>query len=220
MQTGFSLSTIGVTGLLIGSLGLAGCPSPQSLVASSAPSKQALPVVQSTPPQVAIATIPPVAVNYDICGEIDDWQRPSLAAQTEALMSNPRYGEALATEPLQSLFEKFWHESLITFTTYGLSARTEPVYLSGVWTGIEAMEACYEGDRPIEINTGERAEMWLIGYQVVDFTWTGEAYQMTVEPTPTGLRFLQFERVESGDTLPLVVLESTGQTLTVAAGDW
>jgi hypothetical protein len=220
MQTGFSLSTIGITGLLIGSLGLVGCPSPQSLVASSSPSKQALPVVQSVPSQVAIATVPPVAVAYDICGEIDDWQRPSLEAQTEALMTNPRYGEALATEPLQSLFEKFWHESLITFTTYGLSARTEPVYLSGVWTGIEAMEACYEGDRPTTINAGERAEMWLIGYQVVDFTWTGETYQMTVEPTPAGLRFLQFERVENEATLPLVVLENTGQALTVASGDW
>ncbi|RZM74433.1 hypothetical protein [Leptolyngbya iicbica] len=220
MQTGFSLSTIGFAGLLVGSLGLAGCPSLHRLAESPSSSAQALPVVQSGPTQVAIATAPPTAIAYDICGEIDDWQRPSLEEQTTALQENPRYGEALATEPLQSLFEKFWHESLITFTTYGLSARTEPIYLSGVWTGIDEMSACYEGDRPTAINAGERAEMWLIGYQVVDFTWTGDQYQMTVEPTTTGLRFLQFERVESAATLPLVVLENTGATLTVATGDW
>lgn len=220
MQTVFSLSTFGVTGLLLSGLGLAGCPAWQLPTALTPPAEPALPVVQSESSQVAIATVPPAEVTYDICGAIDDWQRPSLAEQTEALLANPRYGEALTSEPLQSLFEKFWQESLITFTTYGLSARTEPIYLSGVWTGIEAMSACYEGDRPTEINAGDRAEMWLIGYQVTDFTWTGETYEMTVEPTTTGLRFLQFERVENEATLPLVVLESTGQTLTVATGDW
>jgi hypothetical protein len=220
MQTVFSFSTLGVIGLLLGSWGLVGCPSLRSLAEAPTRAEEALPVVQTAPTQVAIATASPTEVAYDICGEINDWQRPSLEAQTAALMANPRYGAALETEPLQSLFEKFWNESLITFTTYGLSARTEPVYLSGVWTGIEAMSACYEGDRPTEINAGNRAEMWLIGYQVVDLIWTGETYQMTVKPTTAGLRFLQFERLEGEETLPLVVLENTGQALTVASGDW
>ena len=220
MQRAFTLSTIGAAGLLIGGLGLAGCPSLGSRAESPTRTSETIPVHQSAPTQVAIATAPPTEVTYDICGEIDDWQRLSLAEQTEALMANPRYGGALETEPLHSLFEKFWQESLITFTTYGLSARTEPIYLSGVWTGIDAMTACYEGDRPTEINAGNSAEMWLIGYDIIDLTWTGETYQMTVEPTTAGLRFLQFDRVEREETLPLVVLGQTGQELTVIAGDW
>ncbi|NEQ44054.1 MAG: hypothetical protein F6K00_11055 [Leptolyngbya sp. SIOISBB] len=181
---------------------------------------EAIPLAQSTSTETAIANSPPQTVNHDVCGALPEWERLSLDAQTTALIENPRYGEALAVEPLKSLFEKFWQESLITFTTYGLSARTEPVYLSGVWTGIEAMSACYEGDRPAAINAGTLAEMWLIGYQIADFVWTGETYQVTVEPTTAGLRFIQFERLENEDTLPLVVLESGGGTLTVASGDW
>lgn len=157
---------------------------------------------------------------YDVCGELPDWERLSLEEQTAALMDNPRYGEAIAIDPLKSLFEKFWHESLITFTTYGLSARTEPINLSGVWTGVEAMSACYEGDRPANINAGTLGEMWLIGYQIVDFSWTGEAYRVTVEPTETGLRFVQFERLDRGASLPMLVQEAGGDELTVASGDW
>ncbi|MEM1279313.1 MAG: hypothetical protein AAF827_18445 [Cyanobacteria bacterium P01_D01_bin.6] len=207
-------------GLTLVSLSLGGCPQPQSFTESPRDHKATISVRQPASTAAVIPTSTPQAITYSVCGEIPDWERLSLEAQTAALMDNPRYGDALTTDPLQSLFEKFWHESLITFTTYGLSARTEPIYLSGVWTGIEEMSACYEGDRPTAINAGEVAEIWLIGYQVVDFTWSGETYQLTVEPTSTGLRFLQFERVEGNGTLPIVVLESTGHELTVASGDW
>lgn len=220
MQTWFSWSKLGIIGLAISSLGLGGCPQSHSLANSSTAQEGVIPTVQPTSTETAIADSPPRTVPYEVCGAIPDWERLSLEEQTAALQENPRYGEELATEPLQGLFEKFWNESLITFTTYGLSARTEPVYLSGVWTGIEAMSACYEGDRPAAINAGDLAEMWLIGYQVVDFVWTGETYQVTVEPTPAGLRFIQFERAEGDATLPLVVLETDGNELTVASGDW
>lgn len=221
MHNRFSWLTVGTLGLVMSTLGLAGCPSSLSLVDSVPSAHEAIPLAQPTSTETAIANSPPQTVTHEICGAMPDWERLSLNEQTAALMENPRYGENLETEPFKSLFEKFWNESLITFTTYGLSARTEPVYLSGVWTGIEAMSACYEGDRPAAMNAGTLAEMWLIGYQVVDFVWTGESYQVTVEPTTAGLRFIQFERLENADTLPLVVLESGGgDTLTVAAGDW
>lgn len=220
MQTMISWSKIGLALVALGTLGLSSCPRLGLLADAQPPSDAVIPVRQTEATTTAIADYPPTSVSYDLCGELPDWERPSLAEQTAALMDNPRYGTELETDPLKELFEKFWHESLITFTTYGLSARTEPVYLSGVWTGIEAMSACYEGDRPTAINTGDLAEMWLIGYQVVDFVWTGDRYQVTVEPTTTGLRFIQFERVESSEDLPIVVLEAGGEELTVAAGDW
>lgn len=220
MHTWFSWPIVNTLGLTLVSLGLVGCPSSLSLADSVSSTQEAIPLAQSASTETAIANSPPQTVTHHVCGALPEWERLSLEAQTTALMDNPRYGEALAAEPLKSLFEKLWQESLITFTTYGLSARTEPVYLSGVWTGIEAMTACYEGDRPAAINAGTLAEMWLIGYQVDEFLWTGETYQITVQPTTTGLQFVQFERLENEDTLPLVVLESGGSTLTVASGDW
>jgi len=220
MQRMNAWSTVGRILVMLGAVGLSGCPQVPPLAATQSAPEAAIPVKQNAATDTAIADYPPAVVSYEVCGEIADWERLSLAEQTSALMENPRYGAELETEPLQELFEKFWNESLITFTTYGLSARTEPVELSGVWTGIDAMSACYEGDRPTAINAGELAEMWLIGYQVVDFVWTGDRYQITVEPTTTGLRFIQFERLEAEAALPLVVLETNGAELTVASGDW
>lgn len=220
MQTMISWSKIGLTLLALGTLGLSGCPQSASLGDAQPSAEMAIPVRQTKSLDTAIADYPPTSVSYEVCGELPNWERLSLAEQTAALRENPRYGADLATAPLKGLFEKFWHESLITFTTYGLSARTEPVYLSGVWTGIEAMSACYEGDRPAAINAGELAEMWLIGYRLVDIVWTGERYEVTVEPTSTGLRFIQFERVEAQEALPVAVIHPNGEELAVASGDW
>lgn len=219
MQMMILWSRIRLIMLALGSLSLMGCPQSLPLADSHASPEIVLPIRQTESTDTAIADDPASPVNYDVCGELVNWERPSLAEQMAALMANPRYGSDLDTEPLRSLFEEFWHESLITFTTYGLSARTEPIYLSGVWTGIEAMAACYEGDRPAAINAGELAEMWLMGYQIVDFVWTGDRYQVTVEHT-TGLRFVQFKRAEQGTSLPIVVLQTSGEEITVASGDW
>jgi hypothetical protein len=187
---------------------------------SQSADSKVIPVVQSESSAIALAEIPPQAVEFEVCSSLPDWQRPELAGQLAELNNNPRYGEALQEAPLQELFDKFWHESVITFTTYGLSARTEPIYLSGVWTAIAAMDACYEGERPEAINQGQLAEMWLFGHQITDMVWTGTEYQVTVESSAQGLQFVQFERFESAETLPLVVIEANGDKLTVASGDW
>ncbi|MEM6837918.1 MAG: hypothetical protein AAF609_13800 [Cyanobacteria bacterium P01_C01_bin.120] len=224
MQRFFSWSKVGWAVFVSGTMSLGGCPATvplsdaQMTRESTMPST--IPASQTESAEAAIANFPPQAVAYEICGDLAHWQRSSLAEQTTALAENPRYGASLTADPLSSLFDKFWQESLITFTTYGLSARTEPIYLSGVWTGIEAMSACYEGDRPAAINAGELGEIWLIGYEIVDFSWTGEAYQLTVEPRPAGLKFVQFERLESGEQLPILVQALDGRELTVASGDW
>ena len=195
---------------------LVGCSQTQDSVVSQA----AIPVVQSSPAETAINSVPTQAVDYDICGEIAGWQRLEHSEQVAALRENPRYGDALSQEPLKSLFDKFWQESVITFTTYGLSARTEPVFLSGVWTGIDAMADCYTGDQTTAINQGEMAEMWLIGHQVSSIVWTGDEYQIDVVAGENGLQFVQFERLESNDSLPIIVIANTGQEMTFASGDW
>lgn len=220
MKKKFSWQTIGVSTLVLSILGLYACPDVQPTQGAKSVDSEAIPVVQSKSTDTAVVEFPSQTVAFEVCGDIPDWQRLELSEQTTALMENPRYGEALNEEPLKELFEKFWHESVITFTTYGLSARTEPVFLSGVWTGINAMDACYEGDRPEAINQNELAEMWLIGHRIIDITWTGEEYQVTVDSTSEGLQFVQFERFEEDATLPIVVLEEDGHEIAAASGDW
>jgi hypothetical protein len=204
----------------LGVLALGGCPDSSQTLLSQASDANVIPVVQSKSTAIALAEMPPQSVEFEVCSHLPEWQRPDLEGQLAELANNPRYGEALNEEPLKELFDKFWQESVITFTTYGLSARTEPIYLSGVWTAIAEMDACYQGDRPEAINQGQLAEMWLIGHQVTDMVWTGTEYQVMVESSSQGLQFVQFERFESADTLPVVVIEANGEEITVASGDW
>ncbi|NER81652.1 MAG: hypothetical protein F6K42_19230 [Leptolyngbya sp. SIO1D8] len=212
--------------LKLGALSLAtfvltGCPETQTSILPETDSTPAIPVAQAAiAPTSTINGLEPQAVSFEVCGNLPDWQRPDLETQTAELNQNPRYIDALSEEPLSSLFEKFWNESIITFTTYGLSARVEPIYLSGVWTGIEAMETCYEGDRPDAINQGQLAEIWLIGHRIINIDWSGDQYQILVEPTSQGLQFVQFDRVENNTALPILVLETDGAEMAVTSGDW
>jgi hypothetical protein len=220
MQITLSWRTIGSSFLGLSILGLFSCPDARLMSDSTSQEPAAIPVVQPKSTDTAIIDYPLQTVNYEVCGELSDWQRLELSDQKAALENNPRYGAAIAEAPLSDLFEKFWHESIITFTTYGLSARTEPIFLSGVWTGIEAMDGCYEGDRPAAINEGELAEIWLIGHRIENIAWNGNEYEVTVEATTTGLQFVQFERYETASSLPIIVLEQNGDELTFASGDW
>ena len=220
MKKPVSWQVIGISILGLSFVGLYACSKVQPNQKAKQPDSDLIPVVQNQSTDAAIVDFPSHVVEFEVCGDIPDWQRLALSEQTTALVNNPRYGDALTEEPLKGLFEKFWHESVITFTTYGLSARTEPVYLSGIWTGIEAMDACYEGERPEAINRGEMAEIWLIGHRIVDVTWNGNEYQVTVNSASTGLQFVQFKRYEENTALPIVVFEETGAELTAASGDW
>lgn len=220
MQNGFSWRRVSLSAICLSVIGVYGCPQTSLIGVSNTAQPEAIPVVQSKPidGQMSVASAQPIS--YEICGDIPDWQRPSFSEHRAELAANPRYGDALEEEPLRGLSDKFWNETLITFTTYGLSARTEPVYLSGVWTGMDAMDACYEGDRAEAINQGLLAEMWLIGHRIADITWTGSEYQVTVASPSNGLQFVQFERVESEETLPIIVVDENGTQQPVISGDW
>lgn len=207
-------------GIISTIIGLSGCPQGRQSALSNQTPPSAIPIAQT-----AIAPGSPIntesqPVSFEVCSNLPDWERPDLDAQTETLTSNPRYSDSLDVEPLQSLSEKFWHESIITFTTYGLSARTEPVNLSGVWTVIDAMDPCYEGDRPEAINQGQLGEIWLIGHRIITIEWLGDQYKVVVEPTQKGLQAIQFDRLEASETLPITVVEADGTEVTVASGDW
>jgi hypothetical protein len=162
----------------------------------------------------------PAALAADICVSLPDWQRPSEVAQLKQLEAMPNYGAALQSEPLAALAKAWWSHDLFSFTTYGLSARTDPLFLSGVWTAIDQTWDCYSGDQGEQINQGDLAELWLLHHRLVGLEWQGDRYLITVEPSDRGLQLVQFNRRESQDGLPLSVVTTTGQLLTVMSGDW
>ncbi len=178
--------------------------------------------VASTFGQLVVSTDAPDrgAIVPDICLSLPDWQRPSELAHLKQLEAMPRYGAALQTDPLADMAKAWWSHEIFSFTTYGLSARTDPLHLSGVWTALDDTWNCYSGDQPEEINRGELAELWLLHHRLVDLNWQDGLYRVTVEPVGYGLQLVQFPRQESEPTLPLQIMTTAGQALAVMSGDW
>jgi hypothetical protein len=159
-----------------------------------------------------------VAVN--LCLDLPQWQRPSEQTQRKRLEQMERYEGLFDDEILISLAKDWWTHEIFSFTTYGLSARTDPHYLSGVWTVLDQIWTCYEGEEPQRINQGEIAELWLINHRLVDVTWRDSQYVVTVEPGDRGLQLVHFNRTENYETLPVAVITPNGTAVSVMSGDW
>ena len=109
---------------------------------------------------------------------------------------------------------------MISFTTYGLSARLEPVTLSGLWTVEDQLWDCYEPEATAAINEGDRAEAWLLNHRITSLQWNGSSYVMLVEPGTAGMQVVQFDRLDSAASLPLTVTTTAGNAVAVVSGDW
>lgn len=160
------------------------------------------------------------SVSINLCVSLPDWQRPSEQTQRKRLAEMGRYDGFLQDETLVSLAKDWWTHEVFSFTTYGLSARTDPHYLSGIWTALDEIWDCYGGEQPQQINSGELAELWLIHHRLVDITWQDNQYVVTVEPDGHGLQLVQFSRSEDYDALPVVVITPAGEEIAVMSGDW
>ena len=155
-----------------------------------------------------------------VCAQVVDWVRPDEQGHMKQLEALPRYGDQIYEDPLKTLLNDFRSHQAITFTTYGLSARTEPLYMSGVWTAVDQLWSCYDGDQPQQINAGELAEVWLLNYRLVDLEPADTGYLMTVEPTETGMEVVQFARQEGSARLNLTVQTTAGVPVETFSGDW
>lgn len=161
-------------------------------------------------------------VSYSVCSESLTWTRPTADEQHKALQANPRYS-SLPSESTQPWQQSFWEKDVIAFTTYGLSARQEPIYFSGLWSLLEQQpvwEQCYDAEKIAQLNSGEIAELWLIGYQVKSMQWVGGRYLLTVEPTDAGAQFVQFPRREAFVTLPLQIVTEDNNPLEFVSADY
>jgi hypothetical protein len=218
---------------LVAISGIAGCPQLLSGAAKEPVAIATTPSADATASatQVAVITTPDVGtVPFSVCADLSDWQRPSASDQQKQLASDPRYEGSLESEPLSSMSQNMWSHPVISFTTYGLSARTEPLNFSGLWEVADQLWThCYsstEGDR---INTGELAETWLINHRLTSLRWENNRYVLVVEPTDMGVQVVQFTRVDQPEidpqgivptTLPLEVVTSTGEAVPTVSGDW
>ncbi|MGB7087749.1 MAG: hypothetical protein WBD47_19480 [Phormidesmis sp.] len=216
--------------VMLGAYVLSGCPSSanNTLLSNQGPLAQEA-IAQETLTQDAIPAsaenVVPASVPFEVCADVDSWQRPSEAEQAKQLDNDDRYGEVLAegaseAGAFKSASTLFWDHQIISFTTYGLSARLEPVNLSGLWTVADDMWNCYEPETTVAINEGDRAEAWLLNHRVSDLSWQGDRYVMTVEPAATGMQVVLFNRVDELTMLPLEVVSATGEPIAVMSGDW
>jgi hypothetical protein len=155
-----------------------------------------------------------------LCIDLPQWRRPSEQTQRKRLQQMDRYEGFFDDEVLVSLAKDWWTHEIFSFTTYGLSARTDPHYLSGVWTALDEIWTCYEGEEAQHINSGEVAELWLINHRLVDIAWQDSQYVVTVEPSHRGLQLVHFDRTETYENLPLVVTTQDGTAVSVMSGDW
>ncbi|MDJ0705423.1 MAG: hypothetical protein QNJ46_19260 [Leptolyngbyaceae cyanobacterium MO_188.B28] len=159
-------------------------------------------------------------IEFEVCSQSPDWTRLSEADQLKQLRQNPRYGDAIEAEPLKSLFQGFWSHQAISFTTYGLSARIEPLNFSGLGEIADTFSTCYEGSGAEKINGGQLAEVWLMGHQPDTVQWDGDRYLMTVQPIVKGVQLIQFPRQETQTSLPLTIVTKDGTEVSVKSGDW
>ncbi|ASC72788.1 hypothetical protein XM38_037470 [Halomicronema hongdechloris C2206] len=159
-------------------------------------------------------------LDFDICRDLPRWQRLPEAEQMQALEALPRYGAAIYDEPLSPVIQSFWQHRAFSFTTYGLSARMEPLYFSGLWTVQDDIWSCYENGQPEQINAGRLAEVWLIGYHIQSLEWLGDRYIMSVEPRASGFQLIHFSRQEQSDTLPITISTTHDTEVSIYSGDW
>ena len=174
-----------------------------------------------TQPQAASSPDVQDASAFLVCSEAANWQRPDPDQQQKQLATDERYSTLLQDKDFQQLADQFWQHDVLSFTTYGLSARMEPINLSGLWSVADEVWAnCYSHDEGSAINEGSLAETWLMHHRVVDLQWQEDHYVMVVEPDSQGMQVVQFARHEAEAELPLTVMTSQGAIVEHHSADW
>jgi hypothetical protein len=178
-------------------------------------SKIALP-----PPRKTIPTSSGKAIAFEVCSSFPTWVRPASNAQMQQLQSTGRYPDAKTDREIQNIIEQFWTRNAIVFGGYGISARVDPIYLSGLWTIPNTLDLisnkCYLSKQQIaDLNSGKTAEVWLLLHKVRSVKWFENRYVMVVQPVRQGAQFIQFTRVDRQPIPALQVITEDGKDLEV-----
>ncbi|NEQ49670.1 MAG: hypothetical protein F6K11_05990 [Leptolyngbya sp. SIO3F4] len=158
---------------------------------------------------------------FSVCSESPAWERPSLEQQQKQLATDERYTAILQDKDFQQLANQFWQHDVLSFTTYGLSARMEPINLSGLWSvADDVWTNCYSNDEGSTINTGDMAEVWVMNHRIIDVHWEDNHYIMELEPHQQGMQVVQFKRYETEAELPLTIVTPQGIPIEHHVADW
>ena len=171
-------------------------------------------------PQMA-ASVVETSADFLVCSQAVDWQRPAQDQQQKQIATDERYSGLLQDKDFQTLATQFWQHDILSFTTYGLSARMEPINLSGLWSvADDVWESCYSNNEGTEINEGALAEAWLMHHRIVDLQWQNDSYVMVVDRSNQGMQVVQFARHETAAELPLTIVTTEGTVVEHYDADW
>ncbi len=174
--------------------------------------------ISTTPARKTIPTLLGKAIAFEVCSASPAWVRPESKVQKQHIQSTGRYSDAKTNREIQNLTQQFWSRNVILFGSYGLSARVDPIYLSGLWTIPNTLDSisnkCYDSrQRIVDLNSGKIAEVWLLLHKVKSVKWLDNRYVMVVQPTNQGAQFIQFRRVEQQPIPLLQIITEDGKEL-------
>jgi hypothetical protein len=176
--------------------------------------------IATTPPSKTTPTSSGKVIAFEVCSASPAWVRPESKVQMQQIKSTGRYADAKTNQEIQNLIQQFWTRNVILFASYGLSARIEPIYLSGLWTIPNTIDSisnkCYASkQRILDLNSGKKAEVWLLLHKVRSIKWLDHRYVMVVQPMSQGAQFIQLMRVEQQSTPTMQVITENGRELEV-----
>jgi hypothetical protein len=176
--------------------------------------------IASTPTRKTIPTSAGKAIAFGVCSSFPTWVRPAIDSQHQQIQSTGRYPDAKTNREIQNIIKQFWTQNAISFGSYGISARVDPIYLSGLWTMPNTLDRisnkCYTSKQQIAgLNSGKTAEVWLLLHKVRSVKWLENRYVMVVQPVRQGAQFIQFARVDRQPIPSLQVITEDGKDLEV-----
>jgi hypothetical protein len=128
-------------------------------------------------------------VQFQVCGESKTWVRPTDAEENQKWWTFARYSGMD-----ENLRQSFWTRDF--FVAYGnASPEFDIVNLSGLWTLPDGVrDRCFDPLRQDAILKLQTAEVWILLHSVKSIHRNGVTTVLVVEPTSSGVQFVQFPR--------------------------
>ncbi len=128
-------------------------------------------------------------VQYEVCGESKTWVRPTDEEENQKWWTFARYA---GMDKL--IRQSYWTRDF--FVAYGnASPEFDTVNLSGLWTLPDGVrDRCFEPQRQYAILKLQTAQVWILLHSVKSIKREGVTAAVVVEPTGSGVQFIQFPR--------------------------
>jgi hypothetical protein len=166
------------------------------------------PTIPSASPAAAEILAQGAELAFKVCGESTTWMRPSEQEQNDKWWRSERYSSAD-----EQVVQYPWTHDF--FVMYGHGSSTYDILnLSGLWTlSTDVRARCLEPERQDAILRLQKTELWLLYHRVRQIKRIGSAYVIIVEPSESGVQFVQFARPEQRVPLTFHFVTEDGQEI-------